>query len=126
MINKNLKILITEDEVTLRKVLTDIISQSGFSVIEAGDGNEGLEKAFSMHPDIILLNILMPGMDGLTMLEKLREDDWGKSVPVIVLTNVEPKDEELQKIADYRAAYYMIKTKTNLEQVVEKIRELLQ
>lgn len=120
------KILIAEDEAILRGVLVDMIKQSGFLTLEAGDGQEGLGKALSEHPDLILLNILMPKMDGMTMLKKLREDEWGKSVPVVILTNVEPDDKALEEIVEYKASYYFIKTKISLEKIIDKIRGLLQ
>lgn len=119
------KILIAEDETTLRKILADMISQNGFEVLEAGDGEESLKKSFNEHPDLILLNILMPKIDGLAMLEKLREDEWGKNVPVIILTNVDPDGKELEKIIEYKASYYLIKSKTNMENIIIKIKELL-
>lgn len=123
--NKNPKILIVEDEVTLRGVLVDTLNQNGLPTLEAGNGEEGLQIAFSMHPTLILLNILMPKMDGLTMLKRLREDTWGKNVPVIILTNVEPEAKELDEIVKYRASFYLIKTTTNLDNIINKIRELL-
>lgn len=119
------KILIAEDEITLRKILADMIKQNGFEVLEAGDGEESLKKSFNEHPDLILLNILMPKIDGLAMLEKLREDEWGKNVPVIILTNVDPDGKELEKIIEYKASYYLIKSKTNMENIIIKIKELL-
>lgn len=118
-------ILIAEDESTLRGVLVDMVSQSGFLTIEASDGEEGLKKALSEHPDLILLNILMPKIDGLTMLKKLREDAWGKGVPVIILTNVDPDNKEIEEMAEYRASHYLIKTRTSLDSVVNKIQELI-
>lgn len=87
----NKKILVieaVEDNAPLRKALHDKFSLEGFSVIDAKDGEEGLTVAMSEHPDLILLDILMPKMDGLTMMKKLRQgDEWGKHVPIIVLTN---------------------------------------
>lgn len=120
------KILIAEDEDTLRGVLVDMINRSGFLTLEAGDGEEGLKKALSEHPDLILLDILMPKMDGLTMLKKLREDVWGKNVPVIILTNVDPDDRQLKEILEYKASYYLIKTKISMENIMVKIQELFE
>lgn len=125
-INKKLKILVVEDENILRGVLIDMLNQSGFMATEAGDGEIGLEKALNEHPDLILLNILMPKIDGLTMLKKLREDAWGKSVPVIFLTNVDPDDEAQKKIIEYGASYYLIKTKISLESVINNIKEFFE
>ena len=120
------KILIAEDEVTLRGVLAHVINQDGFSTIEAGDGEEGLRKALSEHPDLILLDIIIPKMDGLAMLKKLREDAWGNNVPVIILTNVDPDNKALEEIVKYKASYYLIKTIVSIENIVAKIKELLE
>ncbi len=118
------KILIAEDEIALRGVLVDTISQGGFLAIEAADGEEALALALREHPDIILLDILMPKVDGVDVLKKLRDDDWGKSVPVIILTNVDD-DKRLQEIVDYGVSYYFIKTKISLTDVVSKIKDLI-
>src|SRR6185295_10847997 len=84
------KILIVEDELPMLNALSDTFKDEGFIVIQAHDGEEGLESAKETLPDIILVDILMPKMDGMTMLKKLREDENGKNIPVIVLTNVAP------------------------------------
>lgn len=82
------KILIVEDEAPLCQILVDAFTAEGFSVQRAGDGEEGLSRAISWQPDIILLDIVMPKMDGMTMLHKLREAPEGKDTPVILLTNL--------------------------------------
>src|SRR5882762_3651138 len=82
-------VLIIEDEQSILRLLSDELKRGGYGVTTAMDGVAGLEKALSEHPDIILLDIIMPKMDGITMLKKLREqDDWGKIVPVIILSNL--------------------------------------
>ena len=74
------KILIVEDDNSVRKVFKDRLLQEGFSIIEASDGEEGLATALKEHPDLILLDILMPKMDGMTMLSKLHQDEWGRQL----------------------------------------------
>lgn len=88
MSDKAKKILIVEDELILLEVLVDNLKDEGFNVLEARDGEEGLEVALKEKPDLILLDIMMPKMNGMTMLKKLRDDRWGSKVPVMVLTNV--------------------------------------
>ena len=85
MISK--KILIIEDDSSLRNVLQDKIKHEGFSVFTANDGQEGLETAIKEKPDCILLDVIMPKMSGIQMLKKLREHAWGKTVPVLLLSN---------------------------------------
>lgn len=79
-------ILVVEDSKLLRTIAVDALKTEGFGIYEAGNGRDGLKSALGVHPDMILLDIVMPVMDGLTMLKSLREDEWGKTVPVILLT----------------------------------------
>jgi len=127
---KSKKILVIEeieDDASLRNVLHDKFSLEGFSVLEAKDGEEGLVTALREHPDLILLDIVMPKMDGLTMMKKLREaNEWGKNVPIILLTNLNADDDKInQAIADNEPAYYLVKSNYTIEDLVEKIRERL-
>jgi len=118
------KILIIEDELTLRSVLAEKLKSDGFEVLEAKNGEEGLEVSISQKPNLILLDIVMPKMDGLTMLEKLREDSWGKKVPVIILTNLS-SGAEMSRSAENGVSGYLVKTDWKLEDVVKKIKEIL-
>ncbi len=119
-------ILITEDEPSMLQVLTETFSENGFETIPAQNGQQGLALALEKHPDLILLDILMPGMDGLTMMEKLRADSWGKTVPVIILTNINPDTNAiLQSIIKNQPAYYFVKSDIKLDEVVEKIKSIL-
>ena len=125
MENKKI-ILVTEDEKILRDVLGSKLISEGFGVLKAKNGEEGLEISLREHPDLILLDLLMPKMDGMTMFKKLREDIWGKTVPVIILTNLSGADEERNKdITELEPTYYFIKTDKSLEEIVEKIKERL-
>src|SRR5438876_10549070 len=90
-------ILIIEDEPPMTQVLADTLSENNFETIQAKNGIEGLGLALEQHPDLILLDVLMPKMDGITMMTQLRQDDWGKIVPVDILTNVYPDTDETTK-----------------------------
>ncbi|OGZ07292.1 MAG: hypothetical protein A3D65_02230 [Candidatus Lloydbacteria bacterium RIFCSPHIGHO2_02_FULL_50_13] len=118
----NKKVLIVEDEAPLRNAVTDILSFEGFTVFQAKNGQEGLDTAFKEHPDLILLDLLMPIMDGLTMLEKLRQDaTWGKDAAVILLTNI--NDPEKIALATEAGSYdFLVKSDWNIEDVVKKIK----
>ncbi len=119
-------VLIIEDEPPMLHILVDKLSESGFAVLQAKDGQEGLDLAFQKHPDLILLDVLMPHMDGMTLMTKLREDEWGKKVPVIVLTNVSPDGNDvIQSIVKNQPAYYFVKSDIKLENIVDKIHEVL-
>ncbi|OGI95492.1 hypothetical protein A2917_02965 [Candidatus Nomurabacteria bacterium RIFCSPLOWO2_01_FULL_42_17] len=121
------KILIVEDESSMLKILVDSFEKENFSTLEARDGEIAFRKALEERPDIILLDILLPKIDGLTVLKKLRkENEYGKKVPVILLTNLNPDREEINKvIAENNPAYYLVKTNWNIEDVVEKVKERL-
>lgn len=125
--NKNAKILIIEDEGIILKAYAEKLRYEGFFVITAKNGQEGLGLALSEKPDLILLDILMPIMDGLTMMDKLREkNSYGKSVPIILLTNLSAGEEKIiASITKNEPAYYLIKSNWDLNQVVEKIKERL-
>lgn len=119
-------VLITEDDKSLRGALHIKLSNEGFDVLEAKDGDEGLMIAILEHPDIILLDLAMPKLDGLGVLKNLREDAWGKTVPVIILTNVSGADDKINKeITALEPTYYFVKTEKSLEDIVEKIKERL-
>jgi len=119
------KILIVEDDMELLEVLTKKFEiEEEFTVFQAGDGRAGLELALKEHPELILLDIIMPIMDGMTMLRKLREDAWGKDTPVILLTNL--SDESKVAEAIKHGAYdYLVKADWKIDDVVKKVRERL-
>src|SRR3989344_674163 len=83
------KILVVDDSENLRLVLTDKLTGLGYEVVAVKNGKEGLAKALEVHPDIILLDVMMPEMNGWEMLEELRKDSWGKKAEVIMLTVLE-------------------------------------
>lgn len=118
-------ILVVEDEAPLRNALRDDLSREGFSVLEAKDGKEGLEGALKKHPDLILLDIVMPKMDGMAMLDALRADPWGKDARVVLLTNVSDSERVSQAISG-RAYQYLVKTDWRIKDVVKKVKEILE
>ena len=118
------KILIVDDDESLNNVLVDKLNLSGYEAIGASDGVDGLKKALEMHPDLILLDLLMPKMDGLQMLKELREDSWGKLVKVIILTLLEQADY-VAKTMDKNVYGYLVKTNFSLEDVVKKVEDAL-
>ena len=119
------KILIVEDEISLLNALRDKLTHENFAVLEAKNGEEGLAVALREHPDLILLDIVMPKMDGMTMLRKLREDLWGKSAKVIILTNLSDK-EKMAEALEQKLHKYLVKSDWKIEDVVAKVREQLE
>lgn len=125
--DKKIKILIVEDEEVLCKVYADELRDGGFEVFIAKNGQVGLELALREKPDLILLDILMPVMDGLTMMDTLRQkNSYGKNVPIILLTNLSADEERImQAITKNEPAYYLVKSDYTLNGVLEKIKERL-
>ena len=120
------KILIIEDDKFLRELIAQKLLKENYDISEAVDGEEGLKKSLAEHPDLILLDIRMPKMDGMTMLKLLRQDPWGKDAKVIILTNLDPLGTILQGVVKDNPTYYLIKASTKFEDVLEKIREILE
>ena len=119
------KILIVEDEPAYAKLLHDQLTKRGYLVIEAHDGLNGLEKIKSEKPDLVLLDIRMPKMDGMTMMDLLLKEDEGKSVKVIVLTDLEADEEMLKKVVEQLPLYYYVKSDTDLDKLITKIDEVI-
>lgn len=120
---KKKSLLIVEDDIALRKVLNDRLTNDGFVTYEAQNGEEGLAQALAHHPDLIILDIFMPKMDGISMLAKLREADaWGKHVNVLVLTN-STDAQTIAKVTGYGSIDFLIKSEWSLEALVARIRE---
>ena len=118
-------ILIVEDDAALREALSLKLNSEHFTTLEAKDGEEGLRVSLEQHPDLILLDIVMPKVDGLTVMKKLREDDWGKTVPIILLTNLSVDDKILAAVTEHEPSYYLVKTDWRIDDVVGKIKERL-
>lgn len=118
------KILIVEDEAPLRQALFDKFSREGFQVMQAKNGEEGLIVSLEEHPDIILLDIIMPKVDGLAMLKRLRNDEWGKEIPVIILTNLNDA-ENVSKAMESGAYEFMVKSDCKLNELVNRVKSKL-
>jgi len=118
------KVLVVDDDDNLRLVLVDKLNISGFDAEGASNGKEGLEKALKLHPDVILLDILMPVMDGWETLGRIREDEWGKKVKIIMLTVVEDA-EAIAKAVEDGSFTYLLKTDQSMDDIVEKVGAML-
>jgi len=118
------KILVVEDDRVLSNLIRDELNTAGFETMAAVNGKEGLESALKNRPDLILVDIMMPVMDGMQMTTELRKDAWGKNVDVIVLTNL----SDDKNIADFleKGAYdYLVKSNWTIDDVVKRIKEKL-
>ena len=119
------KILIVEDEPSYVKLLESQLKHI-YEILEATDGKSGLALAKQEHPDLILLDIVLPVMDGMSVLAELRKDPvYGKNVKVILLTNLETTDEIIYQVTDDLPVYYFIKSDVKLADLISKIEAIL-
>jgi two-component system, OmpR family, alkaline phosphatase synthesis response regulator PhoP len=118
------KLLIIDDEEIILKALSSQFDPKEIKVFTAGNGVDGLKLAKKEHPHLILLDLIMPKMDGLEMLKKLRKDKWGKNVDVLVLSNLNDTERISQAVA-LGVFEYMVKVDWNVNDVVKKIQASL-
>lgn len=118
------KILIIEDEIPFLSVFVERCIHDGFGVSQAVDGESGLKKAVEEKPDLILLDLILPKMDGLEMLKRLRQDAWGKKAEVMILTNLS-ENKRVAEAMGLGAFEYMLKSDWDIEEVMGKIKKKL-
>lgn len=118
------KILIVEDETALLYALKAELSHNGFEILEAMDGEKGLRILEQQKPDIVILDLLLPGIDGFEVLKRMKSKNETKNIPVIILTNLGDK-ESIEKGKALGANDYLIKTDYTLEEVINKLKNLL-
>lgn len=121
----NKKVLIVEDEVAMLKALADKFEKAGFMVLTASDGEDGLTKATNEHPHLILLDIIMPKKDGLSVLKAVRQQgDWGSDVQIIMLTNLNDPDS-VSEAALHNVFDFLVKTDWRLDDIVNLAKNKL-
>ena len=118
------KILFIEDETALQRTLSAVMEQVGHSVTNAYDGEKGLELAQGAPPDLILLDLILPKIDGFEVLKRLKSSPETKDIRIIILTNLE-QTQSVEKIIEYGPLNYLVKANYNLDEIVAKIREVL-
>ena len=117
------KILIIEDETILGELLMQRLGAEGCETVWAVDGKAGMEKMREVLPDLVLLDIVMPKLDGIGVLKKIKEDEKTKNIPVVMLTNL----DDTQKVAEAMqlgARSYLVKTDWKISDVIKKVEEL--
>ncbi len=117
-------ILVAEDDTLLLNSITQVLTDAGYKVLQARDGKQGLDTALQGHPDLILTDNLMPILNGVDMIAKLRQDDWGKKVPVIIMTNMYNADT-LNKSLEAGVTDYVMKSDFSVDKVVELVQNRL-
>jgi len=117
-------VLVIEDDKVLLDSLIPALKEGGFRVTVEADGIAGLKSAIGNRPDVILLDLGLPKMDGLTVFSKLREDGWGKDAKVIIFSVNDPDRETLDAVNKLKPAYYLVKSNWSLDEVVKRLKEV--
>lgn len=112
-------VLLVEDDKLIRESLARTLADKGLNVLQAANGKEGLEKALAGDIDLILTDVIMPDVDGLTMLAKLREDSKTKKIPAIILSN-DDQTESLNKAMEAGVTVYLSKASLDADAIAEQ------
>ncbi len=118
------KILVVEDDPLISRMYQKIFSFEGFEVEMAGDGEEGWEKVKKVNPNLILLDIMMPKMNGLQVLEKLKLDPDTKKIPVVMLTNLAGVQDAETALAK-GAIKYIVKSEHEPQEITKMVKEIM-
>jgi CheY-like chemotaxis protein len=122
---KQTKILIVEDDITMREIVVHKLTTSGFDVVEAGDGPTAIETWKKEKPDLVLLDLMLPEMDGFQILESIKKSnpELGKT-SVIILSNLFSK-EDMQKAKSLGITDFMVKAYYTTEDILTKVNEAI-
>lgn len=118
------KILIIEDEPAQATTIDIAMKKAGFETVIARDGLEGLNMATSNVPDLILLDLVLPKIDGVSVLKQLRANDATSKIPIVILTNL-ASGETVREVIEAGGTDYLVKTDYTLEQLVHKVEDIL-
>ncbi|OGF51919.1 hypothetical protein A3I27_01025 [Candidatus Giovannonibacteria bacterium RIFCSPLOWO2_02_FULL_43_11b] len=119
-----MKILIIEDDKFLRDLMSQKLVKEGFNVKEALDGEDGLKIALEETPDLILLDLILPRIDGFEVLERIKKNEKLSDLPVLILSNLGQK-ADVQRAMSMGAQEFLIKSNFTLGEIVEKIKTIL-
>ena len=118
------KILVVEDDKFLREMITRKLDKEGYDVSQAVDGEEGLEKIREIKPDLILLDLIMPGVGGFEVLEEAKDDPEISDIPIVILSNLGQKSE-VERGLDLGAEDFMIKAHFTPKEIIKKVKEII-
>ncbi|MBL7053715.1 response regulator [Patescibacteria group bacterium] len=121
---KKIKILIAEDEPDMRNILKGMVSSAGYIVITAENGEQAINLAIKEKPNLILLDIIMPKLDGFEVLKKMEYNPALQNTPVIILSNM-GQEKEVAKGKALGAVDYLIKADIHLTEILDKIEKHL-
>lgn len=118
------KIILVEDDPFLRNLMLIKLQKEGFNVTEAFDGEDGLKKANELKPSLILLDLILPGINGFEVLQQLKSNPGTSAIPVIILSNLGSRTD-VEKGLKLGAYDFMIKAHFTPEEIVEKVKNAL-
>lgn len=118
------KVLIVDDDLILRQMYGERLESENLEILTAGDGEEAIEVSKKEQPDVILLDVMMPKMNGIDAFKAFRADDTTKAIPVVILTALLQQIDQVKKILGPKDSY-LIKSETMPVEVVEKIKEAI-
>lgn len=123
----NRKVLIIEDDTVMIAALAETFQKANFAVSTANDGVFGLQMATDTKPDLLILDINLPGMSGLSIMQALRESngEWGREVKIILLTNLMLDNDMLETVTKYSPAFYLLKSDIELDDLIARANECL-
>lgn len=118
------KVLIIDDDLTFQKVMSEKLEQLTYEVITASDGEEGLSKIISEKPDLVLLDIKMPKMDGIDLLKKIPENKDQPRIPILITSNLSGMDKISEGVA-LGVRGYIIKSNETLDTIAKQVEGIL-
>jgi len=118
------KILVIEDDKFLRELISQKLLKEGYDIAEANDGEKGIEAVKKENPGLVLLDLILPGIDGFEVLARIKADPEISEIPIIILSNLGQKDD-IEKGLKMGAADYLIKAHFTPAEIIEKIRSVL-
>lgn len=121
--DKKKKILLVDDDTSTRDLYANVFKNSGFEVLEASDGLEGLDKATKETPDVVFTGIIMPKMDGFQMMEAMKKNVATANIPILVSSHM-GREEDRQKANVLGARYFIVREFSTPKEVVEKVEAL--
>lgn len=122
---QNKTVLVVEDNETMLQTLVYNLSLEGIQTFEAADGEEAVKVALEKKPDLLLLDLIIPKIDGVSVMKQLRATEWGRTLAIIVITNLEVDGPVMKDVMEEKPAYYLSKTDISLGEIVSKIKEVL-
>ncbi len=119
-----MKILVADDIATIRKIAGELLTSAGYEVLEASDGREALVMARKEQPVLIVLDLVMPGMSGIGVVQEIRNDLRLKETPVLIMSAIDPEEEVISVLREYGVAEILSKTEF-VKSLVSRVQEYL-